>query len=289
MTRHYYHSSRAVNDDDPLLSDTPFNKGSFRKDTSHDSPFNNARIDVGVDNIKIRMLQGLDEKSLETVLGHSLMATTGLNPDKPQLENVPWEEMLKGGLQSALESQVVVFEIAGISRTCTHQLVRTRKAAFHQQSQRATFMGGFPDARMPESIFRNERARRVYRDALEATALAYRIACEEDIAYQDAREILPNASETYIICEYPLREFLATYAYRACVMFNWQIVYCFREMGRMLVEAHPWLDEYVKISCEKIHKCTFQGWETVEGHCTFPWATEDNRTYKPPSELKIGK
>jgi hypothetical protein len=284
-----YRYSRDTQDDDPLLSDKPFNRESFQPPhrRMHDSPFDNAQIDVGFDNIKIKLVQGINEDHLRETLSRSLLATTGLDPDK-LLEDVPWEEMLKGGLQSALESQVVVFEIAGISRTCTHQLVRTRKAAFHQQSQRATFMGMMPNARMPESIFRNERAKAAYEAAIKATADAYWTACEEDIAYQDAREILPNASETYILCEYPLREFLATYAYRACVMFNWQIVYCFREMGRLLVESHPWLEPYVKISCEKIKRCTFQGWETVEGHCTFPWAKESERQYKPPSELKIG-
>lgn len=270
------------------LEDVPFNKHSLN-DGSHTSPFSNGKTHVGIEGIKIRMLQGLDEQTLETVLGHSLMATTGLDPDRPGRDHIPWEEMLKGGLQSALESQVVVFEIAGISRTCTHQLVRTRKAAFHQQSQRATFMGDEPDVRMPQSISENAEAKTAFDRAIHYSRQAYRIACEQDIAYQDAREVLPEGSETYIICEYPLREFLATYAYRACVMFNWQIVHCFRTMGDLLKQAHPWLEPYIKISCEKIQKCTFQGWERVEGHCTFPWATEDNRVYQPPKSLKIGE
>jgi len=269
------------------LEDKPFNKHSLN-DGTHNSPFDNARIDIGLDNIKVKMLQGIDEDAFKTVLGRSLMATTGLDPDQ-EYEDLPWEEMLKGGLQGVLESQTVVFEISGISRTCTHQLVRTRKAAFHQQSQRATFMGDEPDMRMPQSIYENDRAAKFFRAAVSASREAYEVACEEGIAYQDAREALLEASQTYIICEYPLREFLNTYNYRACVMFNWQIVHCFRTMGDLLIQAHPWLEPYVKISCEKIHKCTFQGWERVEGHCTFPWATEDNRTYKPPKELKIGE
>lgn len=268
------------------LEDTPFNKHSLN-DGTHNSPFGEGRIDIGLENIKVKMLQGLDEEAFKKVLGRSLMATTGLDPDQ-EYDDLPWEEMLKGGLQGVLESQTVVFEISGISRTCTHQLVRTRKAAFHQQSQRATFMGDKPNVRMPQSIAENELASEAFITAVFAARMAYQIATEEDIAYQDAREILPEGSETYIICEYPLREFLATYAYRACVMFNWQIVHCFRTMGELLIQAHPWLEPYVKISCEKIQKCTFQGWERVEGHCEFPWATEGNRVYQPPKELKIG-
>jgi hypothetical protein len=51
-------------------------------------------------------------------------------------------------------------------------------------------------------------------------------------------------------------------------------------MGRLLVEAHPYLEPHIKISCEKIKKCTFQGPERVEETCSFPWAMEDNRTYR---------
>ena len=69
-----------------------------------------------------------------------------LEPDKD------WEEMLKGGLQTALESQTIVFAVSGVSRTCTHQLVRSRRAAFHQQSQRASYVGDHPEMRMPESV-----------------------------------------------------------------------------------------------------------------------------------------
>jgi hypothetical protein len=70
-------------------------------------------------------------------------------------------------------------------------------------------------------------------------------------------------------------------------MFQHEIVYCFREMGRLLVEAHPWLEPYIKITCEKTKMCEFQGWEKVEGQCDFPYAIEENRRFKPKKELRI--
>lgn len=219
-----------------------------------------------------------------------------------------WEEMLKGGLQTALETQVIVFEVQGVSRTCTHQIVRTRNAAFHQQSQRAGFYGNQPEARMPESVWLNMRARGAWMAAKAASDNAYRVACEEDISYQDARYALLEGTDNYIMCEYTVREFLNVFAYRGCSMFSWEIVYVMREMRRLLIEAHPWLEPHIKISCEKTggkctnckdgivpggsqvcwvcdgegnigKKCTFQGWEQVEGQCDFPWAKEANRTF----------
>ncbi len=107
------------------------------------------------------------------------------------------------------------------------------------------------------------------------------MACEEDISYQDARYVLLEATDNYIMCEYSVREFMNVFAYRGCSMFSWEIVHVMREMRRLLVEAHPWMEPYVKISCEASKRCTFQGWESVEGQCDFPWAKESNRTFQP--------
>ena len=226
--------------------------------------------------------------------------------------------MLKGGLQGALETQIIVFEVTGVSRACTHQLVRTRKAGFHQQSMRATYYGEHPETRMPESVFRNTNARLAFERAMEATHEAYQIAVDEDISYQDARFILPEATTNYILLEYSVREFLNVYAYRACSMFQWEHVTVMRRCREALIGAHPWMEPYVKISCEKTgsvcivcegtgrvgfmagemesgdidtacptcggsgrtgQKCTFQGWEEVDKQCDLSWAREDNRVF----------
>jgi flavin-dependent thymidylate synthase len=287
MSHDVYLYSRFSPSDDKLLDDAPFAKHSLDPQAKHVSPYDQARIDIGTDNLVVRLVQGINEETFQKVVGRGVMATTGIDQNNLG-EDLPWEEMMKGGLQTALETQVVVFEVFGVSRTCTHQLVRTRKATFHQQSQRATWMGHYPNLRMPETIYRDVTARRAWVEAATAAVNAYNVACEHDISYQDARWILPEGTETYIQCEYPLRTFLETYAYRGCVMFQWEHVYVMREMRRLLVEAHPWLDPYVKISCEKIKKCTFQGWERIEDHCDFPWAQEENRVYKPAKELRIG-
>lgn len=221
-----------------------------------------------------------------------------------QVDMGDWEEMLKGGLQTALETQVIVFAVGGVSRTCTHQLVRTRKAAFHQQSQRAGYMGDAPECRMPESVWKIPAARNTFFRSVMQSWRAYREICDMDVSYQDARFVLPEGTTNFILLEYPIREFLNVYAYRGCSMFQWEIVEVMRQCRDALVEAHPWMEPYVKISCEKTgpatffetirvgnheesegktveHHCTFQGWEDVEGQCDFPWAKHEARTFKP--------
>ena len=193
----YHFSRESTTEENPLLRDTPFAKHVLNKDGNHNSPYDQGRIDVGIDNLIVRLVQGINEESFQQVVGRGVMATTGI--DQHDLgSNLPWEEMVKGGLQTALETQVVVFEVFGVSRVCTHQLVRTRKATFHQQSQRATFMGLYPNLRMPETIFRKDPARQAWVEAATAGVEAYNEACRSGISYQDARWILPEGTETYI-------------------------------------------------------------------------------------------
>lgn len=305
-----------------FLADVAFNRHSMN-DGSHVSPYDTGRIDIGLDHLEVRLLQGVDETAFRNVVSRATRATTGL-PVPVSGENLEddWKEMMGGGLQAALETQTIVFEVWGASRALTHQLVRSRKAGFHQQSQRATWYGDRPEVRMPESIWRaNGKVRQLWLEAIEASWAAYRAACEADISYQDARYILPEGTVNYIQCEYTIREFLNVYAYRACSMFLWEMVAAMRSMKAALLAAHPMFDPYVKISCEKgpgceacsgtgslgsheggaFHsivcnscggtggrKCTFQGWENVEGQCSFPWARQDNRTFLPTPKYRIG-
>jgi flavin-dependent thymidylate synthase len=275
-------------DNDPILRDIAFNRRSMNEDGRHTSPevLRQARVDIGVDNIRVDLIQGINEEDFSRVNKIALRATTGVDPDMER--EALWDELLKGGLQTSLETQTVVFLVTGVSRALTHQLVRTRKASFHQQSQRATFMGYEPNVRMPESVWRNPAARHAFLIAVHAAREAYATAVQEDIAFQDARYILPERTETQILCEYPLREFLNTYAYRACSMFLWEHIKVFRTMGQLLIAEHPWLKPYVKISCETSHRCTFMGWEKVDEQCDFEWGTEANRNYKPDRSLTIG-
>lgn len=304
MTYKTSRDDKVGNAADPLTKDVAFNRRSFGLEDTHKSPYDNGMIQIGTDGLEIRLVQGIDEESFKRTLSMAVRATKGVDITYglPEIHD-DWEEMLQGGLQTALESQVVIFAVQGASRTATHQLVRSRRAAFHQQSQRASYLGTHPEVRVPESVWRApEHVWNSWMAAIMAAHDAYDIAVEADISYQDARFILPEGTTSFIMLEYPVREFLAVYAYRACSMFQWEICRIIRECGELLKNAHPWLAPYIKISCQTTrgsldkppegedplvvlsgkydHHCTFQGWEEVEHQCHFPWARESNRSFR---------
>lgn len=354
LERHRHHAPYTREDGRPAISwdghtrsetarDVAFNRHSMN-DGSHVSPFDNGKVQIAASGIQVRLLQGVDEESLRRVLSRATRATTGLPVPEPWSGRDDYmddaDEMFRGGLQAALESQTIVFEVWGASRALTHQLVRSRRAGFHQQSQRATWYGDRPEVRMPLSIWEAPaEVRMAWMDSYAAAWKAYKLACDADVSYQDARYILPEATTNYIMCEYTIREFIAVYAYRACSMFLWEMWVTMRMMRTALIGRHPFLEPYVKISCEKgadcqecggsghffsngapatktevdrlqndlevmgvedliectacsgigsSRRCTFQGWESVEGQCGFPWARQSNRVFLPDPKYRIG-
>lgn len=244
------------------------------------SPSDNGLIQIGNDGLDVIMVQDFDDLVFDRVGRYAQSASVGaplsaIMPG-PGLEATP---LYNGLAHQSLEDMRVAFAVRGASRVLTHQLVRTRQAAFKQQSQRDSWYGNMPEFRMPESVWSNPLLRSIWIRVLEEIHNAYNSAVDMDIPYEDARYILPEGTTNFILCEYSLRTFIDMYAYRGCVMFQSEMVWVMRAMRELLVRQHPYLDDHIKISCEKIHKCTFQGEESVEMTCAFPWATDDNRTH----------
>jgi len=251
------------------------------------------RNDIGYENLKVNCLLWPDKLELGKFLSKASVAVRGNIVGDEEIDEDMVADMFKGGLNQGLEAFSVSFECSGVSRGVTHQLVRTRKATFAQQSMRYADMGNF-NARMPITIAEDPYAKIIWLDAVETARRAYNSLAQMGIPMQDVRTVTPTAVETYIICTYPLNEFLNTYAYRACQMFYPETVALFGLMKQALIEKCPWLKEHIKITCEKTsggikglpHKCNYQGWERVEETCTFPWALEENRTFKSRKVLE---
>ena len=244
-----------------------------------ESPSNTGLVQAGVDGIEIMLAVDFDDDKLEAFSRWSQSAGSGA-PEDLRMSKDP-AEFLEGGLaMQSLEDIRFAFAVRGVTRVCTHQIVRTRAAAFKQQSQQDTWQGDMPEFRMPETVWVNPVLRAEWIACLIECHRVYNLAIDADVQYKDARYILPEGTTNFILCEYSLRTFMDMYAYRACVMFQEELVYVTRKMGELLVEAHPYLAPHIKISCEKIKKCTFQGPERVEETCDFPWAKESNRTFR---------
>ena len=127
------------------------------------------------------------------------------------------------GHHSVLEHASFTFGVEGISRVTSHQLVRHRVASYSQQSQRYVSHVERFDAVMPPSIAADEEARRIFDFTVGVVHQAYKQLSEMGVAAEDARYLLPNATETKIILTMNARELLHFFRLRCCERAQWEI------------------------------------------------------------------
>lgn len=131
--------------------------------------------------------------------------------------------IMRSGHFSTLEHASYTFAIDGVSRVLTHQLVRHRLASFNQQSQRyVKFDGGFPFV-TPPTIAADDEALAVFNELMDQAASAYQRLLDAGIPAEDARFVLPNATETKIVVTMNVRELLHFFELRCCNRAQWEI------------------------------------------------------------------
>lgn len=187
------------------------------------------------------------------------------------------------GHASPMEHASFTFGIEGISRACSHQLVRHRIASYSQQSQRYVDGTNF-DFVTPPEIIKNEKALKAYNEALQVQAQAYakirdtliagyirevsefdgtdeeviekfkaenkkQFSAFEKKANEDARFILPNASTTKIVCTFNARSLQNFFAHRCCNRAQWEIREVAEQMLLKCLEVAPNLFKNCGPSC----------------------------------------
>lgn len=160
-------------------------------------------------------------------------------------------DKLKGmGHESPLEHVSFTFAIEGVSRTLTHQLVRHRIASYSQKSQRYVSENNF-EYIIPPSIARDSQAKEKFENLMCTIRQAYNELASMDIPKEDARYVLPNATETKIIVTMNARSLFNFFSLRCCTHAQWEI----RQLANlMLVEVQkvaPVLFKNAGASCKK--------------------------------------
>ncbi|MCS7283544.1 MAG: FAD-dependent thymidylate synthase [Anaerolineae bacterium] len=143
---------------------------------------------------------------------------------------------IREGHESLIEHASATFEIRGISRACSHQLVRHRLASYSQESQRYVSMDD-PEWVLPPSILADDEARRIWDRFAETVRETYRALRARGIKKEDARFVLPNATATRIVVTMNFRELRHVFRLRISPEAQWEI----REVAvRMLEAVYPY-------------------------------------------------
>jgi thymidylate synthase (FAD) len=138
--------------------------------------------------------------------------------------------VMKLGHTSVIEHASFTFSIEGISRACSHQLVRHRIASYSQQSQR--YVKPSESFVVPPKIVEDEEAKRIFEETLQKCSETYQRLIELGIPKEDARYIMPNATKTNIIVTMNARSLINFFSLRLDRDAQWEI----RELARKMLE-----------------------------------------------------
>lgn len=161
------------------------------------------------------------------------------------------EEKLKTGHTSPLEQVVFWFAVAGVSRSCSHQLVRHRIGiSFGQQSQRyVKYEEDKLDFIVPPSIKKNEKIYKKYLEVMKEISDFYRIALKEGIPAEDARFVLPNATPTNFHILVNFRELQHISDLRLCLRSQWEIRQLVAKMRAEVMRVVPEIGKFLQPKC----------------------------------------
>lgn len=157
-------------------------------------------------------------------------------------------KLVSMGHLSTLEHVTFTFAIEGVSRVLTHQLVRHRIASYSQQSQRYVKEHDF-ETIVPASIASKPEAKAKFDKLMTEIQAMYDEFIALDIPAEDARYILPNATETKIVCTFNARSLLNFFSLRCCTRAQWEIRALANEMLRQCQSVAPVIFENAGPTC----------------------------------------
>ncbi len=148
-------------------------------------------------------------------------------------------KVLESGHHSVLEHATFTFEISGISRAASHQLVRHRLASFSQQSQRYVAEKEELNYIIPPSISENAELKNNYVSLVESLFSHYKSLLRAGIKAEDARFLLPACVCTNLVMSMNARELLHFLRLRCCRRAQWEIREVAWRMLGILLESAP--------------------------------------------------
>ena len=178
------------------------------------------------------------DKGFDDIWDETIMST----PPNENVDNDKALALLKSlvekGHGSVLEHCCFTFAINGISRACSHQLVRHRIASYSQQSQRYV-NGNFFSYVIPPEIEKNPNLKLAFDDWMSKTMDMYDAMVSNGVKKEDARYILPNATTTNIVVTMNARELLHFISLRTSPRAQWEIRQLAQAMLLQLKEVAP--------------------------------------------------
>lgn len=155
---------------------------------------------------------------------------------------------IAGTIRSSWEFVDYTFEVQGVTRAFTHQLVRTRTASYAQQAQRVVDMGSF-EALKPETVSNVDDLDILgisqWDVLMENIANTYQHYQDLGVPNQDCRGVLPTNVLTNIIVKANLRTMADLLAKRKNLRAQGEYGAVAQGMEEAILSVHPWAHPFL--------------------------------------------
>lgn len=146
------------------------------------------------------------------------------------------KKCMEDGHLSTLRFAHAVFHISNISRICSHQLVRSKHLDFLQQSQRYVNQ---EEAAVINPFDFSEEADILFCESILKAKQAYKQLLEMGVKKEDARFVLPEATETSMYVVGNLQAWKDFIKLRADKHAQWEIRQVAKKVNNLLHEKCP--------------------------------------------------
>lgn len=157
-------------------------------------------------------------------------------------------------LGDLLPHTAFIFSVEGISRACSHQLVRHRLASYSQKSQRYIKAGKLKElVVIPRTVA--DRGSELFDALIDIASETYQKLLEADVPREDARFVLPNAAETSLLVTMDGRALHHFFGLRCCNRAQWEIRALADSMLARVRDVEPELFRGVGPYCYQLGRC----------------------------------
>ena len=178
-------------------------------------------------------------------------ATSLENEPREKLEKI-LRKVISSGHHSVVEHAYFTFSLEGLSRACTHQLVRHRIASYSQQSQRYVKFDDLEYVTPPKI---QGEMKEKYDAIMGQLADGYKELLNSNIPAEDARYLLPNAATSNIVVSMNARALLNFFSLRCCLRAQWEIQKVANLMLAEAKKAAPIIFENAGPLCKSEGRC----------------------------------
>ena len=235
-------------------------------------------LKIGTSHLTVKMLNYSNDITLPIVsfLSQTWRPTFSLDDyskeDRQEMVSIALEGQ---SLSTVLECIQFTFQIDGISRASSHQLVRVRIGSGFSQKGMSDAYYGDADYVIPASIVAVGKEKE-YQEVIRKSIDLYNELFKMGVSYQDARFILPHAMTTSLVWSVnflALRNFCGKRMQRSQ---SWEMNMLCQLIKREIEKVYPMLAATLVPFCEKSKQCQSFG-NLFEGCGKYPLNKKHDR------------